>query len=173
MLVVQIAQHVIDSLPGRQHEFPAQLFTAEGAIRVASQFGTADLVTRHTDQAFQAAFELLKQGRYDEAAGNFERFLAAYPNSNLADNAQYWFAETFYVSRKFDKARSAFQVVVDDFPASRKLPDALLKIGFCNFELEQWQDARVALTRVANDYPDSTAARLANQRLQRMTSEGH
>jgi TolA-binding protein len=53
------------------------------------------------------------------------------------------------------------------------MPDALLKIGFCNFELEQWQDARVALTRVVNDYPDSTAARLANQRLQRMTSEGH
>ncbi len=142
--------------------------TAPPAVAVVGVAATAS-----EQDAYQAAFELLKQGRYDEAAGNFERFLAAYPDSNLADNAQYWFAETFYVSREFDKARSAFQVVVDEFPTSRKLPDALLKIGFCNFELEQWQDARVALTRVVNEYPDSTAARLANQRLQRMTSEGH
>jgi TolA-binding protein len=57
------------------------------------------------------------------------------------------------------------------YPDSAKLPDALLKIGFCNFELQQWDQARAALQRVAREFPDTTAARLATQRLERMTQE--
>jgi tol-pal system protein YbgF len=121
---------------------------------------------------YQAAFNLLKEGRYGEASEGFASFLAAYPNSNLADNAQYWHAETFYVSREFDKALAAFQKVLQQFPNSRKAPDALLKIGYCNYELQQWPPARQALERVRAEYPDSTAAKLAEQRLTRMNSEG-
>ena len=67
----------------------------------------------------------------------------------------------------------AFSVVVDDYPRSRKVPDALLKLGFCNYELKRWDDARTSLARVQADFADTTAARLAEQRLQRMTEEGH
>jgi TolA-binding protein len=52
------------------------------------------------------------------------------------------------------------------------VPDALLKMGYCNYELERWNDARAALARVQADYPETTAARLAEQRLKRMDSEG-
>ena len=147
--------------------------SAPAVVSSAPAAGVAVAATASEQEAYQAAFELLKQGRYDEAAAGFQRFLGAYPESNLADNAHYWFAETFYVTRKFAEARDAFQVVVDKFPMSRKMADALLKIGFCSYELQQWQDARAALNRVGSEYPDSTAARLANQRLQRMDSEGH
>ncbi len=160
----------IQSLQGGSGSAAAVPAAAAGS---ASAAGIAVAATASEQDAYQAAFELLKQGRYDEAAGGFQRFLDAYPQSNLADNAHYWFAETFYVTRKFAEARAAFQVVVDKFPMSRKMADALLKIGFCNYELQQWQDARSALNRVVAEYPDSTAARLANQRLQRMNSEGH
>ncbi len=143
------------------------------AVAASPAAAIAVAATASEQDAYQAAFELLKQGRYDEAAVGFRRFLEDYPQSNLADNAQYWYAESFYVTRKFAEARDAFQVVVGKFPMSRKMADALLKIGFCNYELQQWQDARSALNRVVSEYPDSTAARLANQRLQRMNSEGH
>lgn len=126
-----------------------------------------------TDRAnYQASFELLKQGRYDEAARALQQFMVTYPDSEYADNAQYWLAETHYVTQDYKTALSEFQVVLDRFPESRKLPDALLKIGFCNYELESWVSARKALATVAEQYPDTTAARLANQRLERMTAEG-
>ena len=48
----------------------------------------------------------------------------------------------------------------------------MLKVGYCNYELQRWNDARSALARVQSDYPDTTAARLAGQRLKRMESEG-
>ena len=52
------------------------------------------------------------------------------------------------------------------------MPDALLKMGFCNYELQRWDQARMALAKVQDEYPETTAARLAGQRLERMKSEG-
>ncbi len=126
-----------------------------------------------TDRAnYQASFELLKQGRYDEAARALKQFMVTYPDSEYADNAQYWLAETHYVTQDYKTALKEFQVVLDRFPESRKLPDALLKIGFCNYELERWDASSKALSTVAQQYPETTAARLANQRLERMSTEG-
>jgi tol-pal system protein YbgF len=121
---------------------------------------------------YQAAFELLKQQRYEPAAMAFEQFLVTYPDSELADNAQYWLAESHYVTQLFAKALGEFEVVITRFPRSRKVPDALLKMGYCNYELEDWAAARQALKRVQAEYPDTTAARLAGQRLDRMEEEG-
>ena len=121
---------------------------------------------------YQAAFELLKEQRYEPAALAFQQFLVSYPDSELADNAQYWLAESYYVTQQFEEALSSFQTVIDDYPRSRKVPDALLKMGYCNYELERWGEARGALARVGQEYPETTAARLADQRLKRMDSEG-
>ena len=127
-----------------------------------------------TDRAnYQAAFELLKQGRYKEASAALTQFMVEFPDSDLSDNAQYWLAETYYVSQNFNKALPAFTLVVDKYPKSRKIPDALLKIGYCNYELKRYPAAREALKAVVASYPETTAARLASQRLDRMTSEGH
>lgn len=124
-----------------------------------------------TDRAnYQAAFELLKQGRYDQAAIALQQFMVAFPNSELSDNAQYWLAETFYVSQEYKKALPAFQLVLERYPESRKVPDALLKIGYCNDELERNADAEKALTEVVDRFPETTAARLASQRLDQLKS---
>jgi len=120
---------------------------------------------------YQAAFELLKQQRYEPAALAFQQFLISYPDSQLADNAQYWLAESFYVTDQFENALKEFQVVINKHPRSRKVPDALLKIGYSNYELERYDAARTSLGMVQSEYPDTTAARLAEQRLKRMDDE--
>ncbi len=99
--------------------------------------------------------------------------MVAFPDSGLADNAQYWLAETHYVSQKYPQALPEFQALLKRYPDSRKIPDTLLKVGYCHYELEDWGAARAALSTVAADYPETTAARLANQRLDRMKGEGH
>jgi len=121
---------------------------------------------------YQAAFELLKEQRYVPAGSAFQQFLVTFPDSELADNAQYWLAESHYVTQQFDQALSEFEIVIETFPNSRKVPDALLKMGYCNYELKKWDAARGSLARVQTDYPETTAARLAGQRLNRMEEEG-
>ncbi|MCZ6911824.1 MAG: tol-pal system protein YbgF [Proteobacteria bacterium] len=123
--------------------------------------------------AYQAAIALLREGHYQDASVQFEQFLGQYPDSQFSDNAQYWYGETFYVTRKFSEALAAFQNVVSIYPRSQKVPDALLKIGYCDYELGYWDAARAALTRVTNEYPDTTAAHLAQRRMEQMTGEGH
>jgi tol-pal system protein YbgF len=151
----------------------------QGAARRASsgESGPAGMllpVPGGTDQEnYQAAFELLKAGEYEQASTALAQFLVAFPTSGLSDNAQYWLAETHYVAQQYPEALTAFGTVIERYPDSRKIPDALLKIGYCNYELGNWEASRSALTRVVQDFPETTPARLATQRLDRMKGEGH
>jgi len=148
----------------------AELAAMAGGAAIAGQLAVPGGSDRDN---YQAAFDLMKQGQYDQAATAFQQFLVAFPTSGLSDNAQYWLAETHYVGQDFPQALIEFQTLLDGYPDSRKIPDALLKIGYCNYELEAWGASRTALSAVVKEYPETTAARLASQRLDRLKSEGH
>lgn len=121
---------------------------------------------------YQAAFELVKEQRYDAAEIAFEQFLVTFPESDNVPNALYWLAESHYVRQQYAEALASFQRVIEEHPSHRKSVDALLKVGYCLYELKRWDAARTALARVQSEYPDTTAARLAGQRLRRMDTEG-
>ena len=123
--------------------------------------------------AYQTAFNLLKDSQYDRAIAAFQKFLIVYSDSSLADNAQYWLGEAYYVNKSYPEAQGAFQRVIDKYPQSRKRPDALLKIGYCQYELKQWDSAKGTLSRVATQFPDTPAGHLAQQRLDKMATEKH
>ena len=120
---------------------------------------------------YNFAYDLLKGGRYSDSRIAFIQFLEAFPISPYADNAQYWLAETRYVQQDFSAALSEFEKVVNIYPNSGQVAGAVLKIGYCYYELQRWDDARIALERVVREYPDTTPAILAAQRLERMSEE--
>lgn len=119
-------------------------------------------------QAYQQAFGLLKAGQYDNAIASFVGFLSQYPNSAYADKAQYWVGEAYYVTRKFDPAIMEYSKLIQAYPDSPKRPHALLKIAYSYDELGQKGEAKAKLQELITSYPGSTAARLAEERLQRM-----
>jgi tol-pal system protein YbgF len=145
--------------------------TPIGQPQVQSQ--AAPVSAADEKAAYDRAFQALKELRYADAAEEFQSFLSQYPNSEFADNAQYWLGESYYVTRNYDIALTAFQDLLDRFPESTKAPDALLKVGYTYYELEQWDSARASLTQVQELYPDSTLSRLAENRLRSMRMEGH
>ena len=122
-------------------------------------------------QAYQTAFELLREGRYEESMAGFHQYLATWPNGQYAANSQYWLGEANYVTRQFDTAVVEFQKVIDNFPGSNKIPDAMLKLGYVYYEKQEWNKARSVLTDLQTRYPDTTAGRLASKRLDRMKTE--
>ncbi|MDP9010921.1 MAG: tol-pal system protein YbgF [Pseudomonadota bacterium] len=160
----------LKNLESRGAGSPATAAAAAGAAASATD---ASSTSGEDKVSYQAAFNLLKDGQYDRAIAAFQKFLAAYPDSSLADNAQYWLGEAFYVNKDYPQAQAAFQRVIDKYPQSRKLPDALLKIGFCRYETKQWESAREILGQVVARYAETPAGRLAQQRLDRMTAEKH
>jgi len=121
--------------------------------------------------AYQKAFDMLKEGRYKMANTAFQEFLQRYPQSSYAGNAQYWLGESNYVTRQFKEAVKEFQTVVKQYPTSNKVPDAMLKLGYTHYELHEFEVARDILNKLQAAYPKSTAARLAGKRLERMSKE--
>lgn len=145
--------------PGPRTDAPAQGGPTQAANAAGEQ------------RAYDAAFEALKAGQYEPAISQFNDFLNTYPRSPLAENAQYWLGEAHYVTRDYGQAVSAFRRVGEQWPGSRKAADALLKLGFAQYELKQFDEARQTLSEVVARFPGTDAARLAQERLQRLVAE--
>lgn len=117
---------------------------------------------------YDIAFAHLRAGRFLESARAFEDFIQKYPNNELTDNAYYWLGESYYVKRQYPQALAAFQTLTEKFPASRKAPDSWLKIGYSYYEMDDVSKASENLQRVINSYPNTSIARLAQNRLRQL-----
>ncbi|GAB5387811.1 MAG: tol-pal system protein YbgF [Alphaproteobacteria bacterium] len=102
------------------------------------------------DEVYQTAFKALQAADYASAEGQFRDFVANNPSHDLADNAQYWLAETYYVRGQYDAAAVAFAQAVKKYPEGNKTPDSLLKLGMSLGQLGQPQKACVAFSQLAS-----------------------
>jgi len=116
---------------------------------------------------YDAAYQDLTRGNHGLAIMGFEEILQLYPSSQLADNAQYWLGETYYVQKDYEKALEAFRKVPANYPAGDKVPAALLKSGYCLVELGETEAARRTLQDLIDRFPGSEEARLADDKLGR------
>ncbi|MCW9031738.1 MAG: tol-pal system protein YbgF [Gammaproteobacteria bacterium] len=116
--------------------------------------------------AYQKAFDLLRALRYEKATQAFRQFLNDYPDGRYAHIAQYWLAETSYHTRKYDVAVKDYQTLIDQHPKSPKRADALLKIGYSQFELKSFAKAESVLQQLIQAYPGTTEAGQAENLLQ-------
>ena len=141
---------------------PAPTSTTPSAGQTPSATGVDPFAEQ---QAYQSAFNLLKSGRYEDAAVAFQQFVAEFPTGSYADNAQYWLGETYYITRQFQRAVQEFERLVSMHPNSQKLTHALLKIGYAHDELGNKAEAERVLGELMERYPQSAAAGLARKRL--------
>ena len=141
--------------------------TAPGQVApVQTQQTTMSEVERNVARsAYERAFNLLKQKRYDLAITSFQAFLETYPYASYADNAQYWLGEANYANKKYEVALAEFQKVLSKYPNSPKRADAMLKIGYTYAELGNKKMAMHTLNTIVSSYPGSTAAKLAEKRI--------
>lgn len=143
-----------------------------GAVGIPS-LPSPETTAGNERELYRDAFELLKQRKYPETVAAFNDLLHRYPQGQYADNARYWLAETYYVQRNYPAALAEFDRLVQLNPASPKVPGALLRIGYIQYEQEAYDQAREVLREVVARYPQSTEARLAQSRLEQMGRERH
>jgi tol-pal system protein YbgF len=118
--------------------------------------------------AYKDAYDALQRHDHPAAIQGFSEFLAKYPRHEYADNAQYWLGESYYDQADFKTALVEFRKVIKQFPAGNKVPDALLKIGFCYGKLGDPVASKDVLAQVVQIYGKSDAAKLAQKRLGEM-----
>ncbi len=117
--------------------------------------------------AYVKAYGLYSSDRYDEAVKAFTSFMQTYPASEFAANAQYWIGECHYTQSNLPLALDAFQKVISNYPASKKVPDAMLKAAYTLYAMHSDDKGRVMLENLIEKYPKSPAADKARERLSR------
>jgi tol-pal system protein YbgF len=116
-------------------------------------------------ELYSQAYADYARGNYDLAIQEYEQYLAAYPETDLSDNAQYWIGECLYSKQKYEEALLAWDELFRRYPASDKLPDARYKKGAALERLGRRSQALIEYRAVANRYPNSEAGRKARERL--------
>ena len=105
-------------------------------------------------EAYQSAYGFVRERQFDQALIAFNAFLAAYPYGRYSPNAHYWLGELYLVVEPVDpeSARQNFQLLLDQYPADRKVPDALYKLGRVHALKGNEDRSREYLTRVIDEY---------------------
>ncbi len=111
--------------------------------------------------AYQQAFALVRERRFDEAVTAFDSFIQKYPQSDNLANAYYWIGEVKLAQQKLEPAGQAFQTVVQRYKQHRKRPDALYKLGVVQDRLGKVAESKQSFEMLITEYPDSSAAGLA------------
>jgi len=114
---------------------------------------------------FQQAYGVLRNGFTEYAIDLFQDFLTDYPESQYADQAQFWLAEAYLVNQRPNLADQEFEKLILQYPSSSQIPVALLKRSYLAVDKNNLDQAKVFLTQVTISYPGSTAGHLAAKKL--------
>ncbi len=107
----------------------------------------------------------LTQGRYPLALVGYRDFLRRFPDSDLADNAQYGAGECFFAQAQFDSARVEYARVNERWSSGDRAPAALYKLGLCEERLGHGADSKKAFEDLVKRFPQSGEAQLARDRI--------
>jgi tol-pal system protein YbgF len=116
-------------------------------------------------KAYQAALDQFKLGQYALAVSAMQGFMATYPNSSLAPNAQYWIGMAHSGQRDYKSAISAQRKLLAAWPDNPKAPDAMLSIASAQETMGAKGEAQKTLQELIARYPGSSASVSARQRL--------
>ena len=116
-------------------------------------------------ELYSQAYTDYARGNYDLAIQGYQEYLRNYPDTEFADNAQYWIGECLYSKQKFPEAIQAWDDLFRKYPSSDKLPDARFKKGLALERLGRRREAAVEYRFVVDRYPNTEAARKAREKI--------
>lgn len=118
--------------------------------------------------AYQHAFDLLRDKKYDQATNAFQDFLETYPTGKSVVNAHYWLGQLFLLQGQPDSAIEQFKTILQTNPGGSKVPDSMVQLGLAYYAKGDLVHAKAQLAQVQQAFPDSPAAKLAKSRLRQI-----
>lgn len=116
--------------------------------------------------SYLAAYDLIKQKQFPQAAVALQQFLTHYPHGGYSANAHYWLGELYLAKKDYTNAITQFDTVIQNFKSSSKYAHSRLKLGYALAGSGRVGEAKEQLLAVMNLYPDTSAAQLAHVKLE-------
>ncbi|HJS99672.1 MAG TPA: tetratricopeptide repeat protein [Terriglobales bacterium] len=120
------------------------------------------------DVLYNNAVRDYNAGNMDLAKQEFGEYVKAYPNTDLAGNAQFYVAEMEYRAGNYQAAAQDYDKVLQQFPSGNKAASAQLKKGYSLIELGDKQGGVRELNSLVQRFPRSPEATQARERLRRL-----
>lgn len=105
-------------------------------------------------QTYDLAVEYYMNKKYEKSLDIFNQLIAFDINDNLADNAQFWIAQIFYIQKKYKLAIAEYKKV-SLMGDKNKAPDAEYKIALSYFSLDMINEAMNQFDAIIINYPDN------------------
>lgn len=169
--VLQRQRELYQEIENRVSQAPAPTFTVEPQVPVTTEASNNTAISNNLseNEAYDRAVALImKDKRYDAAIPEFEAFLKNFPNSVYESNAHYWLGQLLSIKNDDAKAIVHFSAVVENYQDSNKRPDAMLKLGSLYEKQGNVDVAKQILNKLVQQYPSTTAAKLATERLAKL-----
>ncbi len=166
-----LKQQTLSEAPSTDLTLDAPKVAARATSPIESPHSDEQTVSTHSNNpadeqiAYLAAYDLVKNKRYDEAKSSMENFVTQYPKSGYTANAQYWLGELYMVKKNYPEAIHHFELVLKNFSNSSKAAPSSLKIGYALAASGRKVEAKQRLQEVVNNYPDTPTAQLAATKL--------
>lgn len=114
---------------------------------------------------YDTAYADYTSGQWKLAITGFETFIKNFPRSELADDAQYYAAETLSLDGRDEEALGAYDRLIANYPGGDFVPKGYYKRGIVLERLGQRDRARESWEALVAKFPDSDDARMAKQKL--------
>jgi tol-pal system protein YbgF len=119
---------------------------------------------------YQSAYRDYTGGHYTLASQEFGQIIQAYPQDELAANAQYYLGEIAYHQHQYRDAAKAYDAVLQNYPGSAKNAAAQLHKGSALIQLGERAEGVRELRSVIQNYPQSPESAQARSMLGGMST---
>ena len=138
--------------------------SAAAAQRSASR-ATLQPAVLSEQQLYQMAYDSVINSNFERSIAEFDQYLSIYPQGRFVTNAFYWKGQAFLYLNRFAEARDSYEVILNQYDNSAKLPDAMYGLGLAYQGLGNIPQARQLLNDIKRRFPNTGVANLADTRL--------
>jgi len=171
---VAAMQETLDSIRNQVEEIRFKTL-GESPDRVPIRVGSGDhasTVVLEGEQLFLDGQKALQRKDYAGARSFYQEFLKQFAGSPRAADAQMWIGESYYREGKWKEAKAAFVTVEQQYVASPRLPEALMKMALCDQQTGQNEQAAATLERLIAKYPSWDQIEQAQEMLRNLPKGG-
>jgi TolA-binding protein len=117
--------------------------------------------------AYNSAFQLIRERKFEEALVAMDSFIRAYPDSELILDARFWRGQVFDVLGRDEEAIEAFKSLTLVAPDYRRILQVKVKLGKLLIKNQDVMNGRKILQEVITQAPESVEAGLASRELEK------
>jgi tol-pal system protein YbgF len=125
----------------------------------------------NADAIFTQAQSRFDGKQWGEARRLWDAFITRAGGDARAPKAQYLIGETYLHEQRYANAIGAFTKLIDNYPKSEMVPDAMFKNGTAFYALKYCSDARTYFQELIRRYPKTEWKSDANDQLKKLAKD--